>query len=73
MNDSVLEKKSELPLSKLGKVAGKLFSKTEADKLFGPVLEKLPLENVEMNAALAETEKTIMFNINRWTNNYSWG
>lgn len=42
---------------------GKIFTSTEADSLFGPVLTKHVMEKDALNSSLQKTEKVIMFRI----------
>jgi len=42
---------------------GKLFTRTEADKLFGPVVESIKISPAELKSAVSQTEKYVMFRI----------
>ena len=44
-------------------MAGKIFAKEEADKLFGPVLYSVAMGINEFNSLMAMTEKHVMFRV----------
>jgi len=54
---------SILPSIVFSQTYGKIFTKVEADSLFGPVVEKQLLEKVVLEEALKKTDKVAMFKI----------
>jgi hypothetical protein len=45
-------------------IIGKIFSKEEADKNFGPVLSPASISSSELKALISQSNKLVMFNIN---------
>lgn len=50
-----------LPSIVFSQTYGKIFTKAEADSLYGPVLDRQLIENDVLEAALKKTEKVAMF------------
>jgi len=46
------------------KTIGKIFSKAEADSLFGKVIESVSISYCDLSSLLSKTEKCVMFQIN---------
>ena len=44
-------------------IIGKIFSKDEADKNFGPVLSSVKIPSLELRALVSRSNKLVMFNV----------
>ena len=44
-------------------IIGKIFSKDEADKNFGPVLSSVSISSSELKALVSQSNKLVMFNV----------